>query len=56
MANGVKAKGFGKGVVHLQFTSSKNFILVYLLHVPDVVKNFIFADIFNKKGIRAVLE
>ena len=56
MANGVRAKVHGKGDVHLQFTSGKKLVLTNVLHVPDVVKNLMSADILNKKGLKAVLE
>ena len=56
MANGVRAKAFGKGCVTIQFSSGKKLILTNVLHVPDVVKNLVSADILNKKGLKAVLE
>ncbi|XP_071939284.1 uncharacterized protein [Coffea arabica] len=56
MANGVRAKVHGKGDVRLQFTSGEKLVLTNVLHVPDVVKNLVSADILYKKGLKAVLE
>ena len=49
MANGVRAKVHGKGDVHLQFTSGKKLVLTNVLHVPDVVKNLMPADILTRR-------
>ena len=46
----------GKGVVDLQFTSSKKLVLTKVLHVPDMRKNLESAERLNKSGLKVVLE
>ena len=56
MGNHNSAKVMGKGSVELQFTSSKKILLVNVLHVPDIRKNLMSANVLNKKGFKVVLE
>ena len=56
MGNHNYAKVVGKGSVELQFTSSKKILLVNVLHVPDIRKNLMSANLLNKKGFKVVLE
>ena len=56
MGNHNFAKVVGKGSVELQFTSSKKIMLVNVLHVPDIRKNLMSANLLNKKGFKVVLE
>jgi hypothetical protein len=50
------AKVMGKGTVELQFTSGKKLILVNVLHVPEIRKNLVSANLLCKKGVKAVIE
>ena len=56
MGNNDVAKVHGKGSVELQFTSGKKLLLVNVLHVPDVRKNLMSANMLCKKGFKTVLE
>ena len=52
MGNNDTAKVEGKGIVELQFTSSKKLILINLLYVPEIRKNLVFANLLCKKVSR----
>lgn len=56
MGNHNPAKVLGKGIVELQFTSGKKVTLINVLHVPEIRKNLVFANMICKRGIKAVLE
>ena len=56
MGNGNTAKVLGKGSVELQFTSGKKLILQNVLHVPEIRKNLIPANLLYKIGLKAILE
>ena len=56
MGNHNSAKVVCKGSVELQFTSSKKIMLFNVLHVPDIRKNLMSANLLNKKGFKVVLE
>lgn len=56
MENFNTAKVMGKGTVELQFTFGKKLILVNVLHVPDIRKNLVSANLLCKKCVKAVIE
>lgn len=56
MGNSNAAKVTGKGSVELNFTSGKKLLLVNVLHVPEIRKNLISANLLCKKGFKAVIE
>lgn len=56
MGNNVSAKVLGKGSVKLNFTSEKKVLLINMLHVPNICKNLVFANLLCKRGIKAVIE
>lgn len=56
MGNHNFAKVLGKGTVELQFTLGKKLILLNVLHVPEIRKNLVSANLFCKNGIKTVLE
>ena len=56
MGNHNSAKVLGKGTVELQFTSGKKLTLLNVLHVPEIRKNLVFANLLCKNGIKTVLE
>ena len=56
MGNGNTTKVLGKCSVELQFTSRKKLILQNVLHVPEIRKNLVFANLLCKKGLKAILE
>jgi len=56
MGNSNTAKVMGKGIIELQFISGKKLILVNVLHVPEIRKNLVSANLLCKKGVKAVIE
>ena len=56
MGNHNSAKVLGKGTVELQFTSGKKLTMLNVLHVPEIRKNLVSANLLCKNGIKTVLE
>ncbi|KAK0599690.1 hypothetical protein LWI29_007694 [Acer saccharum] len=54
MGNHNRAKVLGKRTVELQFTSGKKIILTNVLHVLDIKKNLVSANLLCKSGIKTV--
>lgn len=52
MDNHDTAKVYGKGIVDLQYTLGKKFILTNVLHILNIRKNLVSADRLNKNGLR----
>ena len=56
MGNSNAANVHGKGTIEIFFTSGKKLTLINVLHVPEIRKNLVSANLLCKKGIKAVLE
>ena len=56
MGNSNAANVHGKGTIEIFFTSGKKLTLINVLHVPEIKKNLVSANLLCKKGIKAVLE
>ena len=56
MGNNNAIKIHGKGTIEIHFTSGKNLILINVLHVPEIRKNLISANLLCKGGFKTVLE
>ena len=50
------AKVMRKGSIELNFTSRKKLLFVNVLHVPDIRKNLVYANLLCNKGFKVVLK
>ena len=56
MGNNNAIKVHGKGTIEIHFASGKKLILINVLHVPEIRKNLISANLLCKEGFKTVLE
>jgi hypothetical protein len=56
MGNSNISKVMGIGTIELHFISGKKLILVNVLHVSEIRKNLVFANLLCKNGVKAVIE
>ena len=56
MGNNNAVKVHGKGTIEIHFTFGKKLILINVLHVPEIRKNLISANLLCKGGFKTVLE
>ena len=56
VGNGNTSKVERKGKIELAFTSGKKLVLMNVLHVPEIKKKLVSANLVCKNGIKAVLE
>lgn len=56
IGNNDSAKVTGEGNVELQFISIKKFVLVNVLHVPNIREYLASASLMSKKGFKTVLQ
>ena len=56
MGNHNTAKVLGTGTVELILSSEKKLVLTNVYHVPNIMKNLVFASLLSKNGVKAVLE
>ena len=56
MGNNYAVKVHGKGTIEIHFNSGKKLILINVLHVPEIRKNLISANLLCKGGFKTVLE